>query len=102
VRSTTHRGAHRVCAISSRCSPPGCFWGAPSPSLSQILGQSLVAYALAGLPAAFASVALLLQLTIAATLAWAILGEALGPWRVEGGAVVLAGVVLARSGSRRG
>ena len=98
MRSTTHRGAHRVCAISSRCSPPGCFWGAPSPSLS----QSLVAYALAGLPAAFSSVALLLQPTIGAALAWAILGEALGPWRVEGGAVVLAGVVLARSGSRRG
>ena len=101
MRSTTHRGAHRVCAISSRCSPPGCFWGA-SPSFIQILGQSLVAYALAGLPAAFSSVALLLQPTIGAALAWAILGEALGPWRVEGGAVVLAGVVLARSGSRRG
>jgi drug/metabolite transporter (DMT)-like permease len=70
--------------------------------VSQVLGQSLVAYALAGLPAAFSSVALLLQPTIAAALAWAILGEALGPWQVGGGAVVLAGVVLARSGSRRG
>ena len=68
----------------------------------QVLVQSLVAYALAGLPAAFSSVALLLQPTIAAALAWAILGEALGPWQVGGGAVVLAGVVLARSGSRRG
>jgi hypothetical protein len=40
-----------------------------------VLGQSLVAYALAVLPAAFSSVALLLQPTIAAALAWAILGE---------------------------
>ena len=39
--------------------------------VSQVLGQSLVAYALAGLPAAFSSVALLLQPTIAAALAWA-------------------------------
>jgi drug/metabolite transporter (DMT)-like permease len=70
--------------------------------VSQVLGQSLVAYALAGLPAAFSSVALLLQPTIAAALAWAILGEALGPWQAAGGAVVLASVVLARSGSRRG
>jgi drug/metabolite transporter (DMT)-like permease len=70
--------------------------------VSQVLGHSLVAYALAGLPAAFSSVALLLQPMIAAALAWAILGEALGPWQTAGGAVVLAGVVLARSGSRRG
>ncbi len=69
--------------------------------VSHVLGQSLVAYALAGLAAAFSSVALLLQPTIAAALAWAILGEALGPWQVVGGAIVLAGVVLARSGSQR-
>ena len=69
--------------------------------VSQVLGQSLVAYALAGLPAAFSSVALLLQPTIAAALAWTILGEALGPWQAVGGAVVLVGVVLARSGDRR-
>jgi drug/metabolite transporter (DMT)-like permease len=70
--------------------------------VSHVLGQSLVAYALAVLPATFSSVALLLQPTIAAALAWAILGEALGPWQAAGGAIVLAGVVLARSGSRRG
>jgi drug/metabolite transporter (DMT)-like permease len=70
--------------------------------VSHVLGQSLVAYALAVLPAAFSSVALLLQPTSSAALAWAILGEALGPWQTAGGAVVLAGVVLARSGSRRG
>jgi drug/metabolite transporter (DMT)-like permease len=70
--------------------------------VSHVLGQSLVAYALAVLPAAFSSVALLLQPTSSAALAWAILGEALGPWQTAGGAVALAGVALARSGSRRG
>ena len=68
--------------------------------VSHVLGQSLVAYALAVLPATFSSVALLLQPTIAAALAWTILDEALGLWQAAGAAVVLAGVVLARSGSR--
>ena len=52
--------------------------------VSQVLGQSLVAYALAGLPAAFSSVVLLLQPAIVAALAWAILGEVLGPWQAAG------------------
>jgi drug/metabolite transporter (DMT)-like permease len=47
-------------------------------------------------------VALLLQPAIAAALAWAILGEAPRFWQAAGGVVVLAGVVLAKSGSRRG
>ena len=64
--------------------------------VSHVLGQSLVAYALAVLPAAFSSVALLLQPTIAAALAWVILGEALGPWQAAGGTVV-----LGRSGNGR-
>ena len=68
--------------------------------VSHVLGQSLVAYALAELPAAFSSLALLLQPTVAAALAWTILGEALGPWQAIGGAVVLAGVALARSDGR--
>lgn len=70
--------------------------------VSHVLGQSLVSYALARLPAAFSSVALLLSPVVAAALAWTILDEALGSWQAVGGAVVLAGVVLARSGSARG
>lgn len=63
-------------------------------------GQSLIAYALAHLPAAFSSVALLLQPVVAAFLAWIILAEPLGKVQAFGIAIVLAGIFLARRGSR--
>jgi drug/metabolite transporter (DMT)-like permease len=66
---------------------------------SQAAGQSLIAYALAHLPAAFGAVGLLIQPATAAVLAWVLLGEALGPWQAAGAAVVAAGIVLARRGS---
>ncbi len=58
-------------------------------------GQALIAYALAHLPASFASVALLLQPATAAFLAWVILGEALGLLQGVGGILVLTGIFLA-------
>lgn len=63
-------------------------------------GQSLIAQAMARLPAAFTSVSLLLQPLLAAVFAWAVLGEPLGLQQGVGGAVILAGILLARSGSR--
>jgi len=63
-------------------------------------GQSLIAYALAHLPAAFSSVGLLVQPVLAAVLAWILLAEPLGAVQALGGAIVLAGVVLARRTSR--
>lgn len=63
-------------------------------------GQGLIAYALAHLPTAFSSVALLLQPVVAAVLAWALLAEPLGGVQALGMAVVLAGIFLARRGSR--
>lgn len=63
-------------------------------------GQSLIAFALAHLPAAFSSVSLLLQPVIAAVLAWLLLAEPVGPVQALGGVVVLIGVLLARLGSR--
>lgn len=63
-------------------------------------GQSLIAVALAHLPAAFSSVSLLLQPAIAAVLAWVLLGEALGPWQLLGALVILVGIATARRGSR--
>jgi drug/metabolite transporter (DMT)-like permease len=63
-------------------------------------GQSLIAFALAHLPPAFSSVSLLLQPAAAAILAWALLGEPLGPLQAAGAAIVLAGIFLARRGSR--
>lgn len=67
--------------------------------LSHVGGQSLIAYGLAHLPAAFGSVVLLLQPLVAALLAWVWLGEALTPLAMLGGGVILAGILLARRGS---
>jgi drug/metabolite transporter (DMT)-like permease len=67
--------------------------------ISHAGGQSLIAYALAHLPAAFSSVSLLLQPAIAAVLAWIFFGEALGPWQLLGMLLILAGIVFARRGS---
>ncbi len=68
--------------------------------VSQSGGQGLIVYALAHLPAAFSSVALILQPAVAAVLAWIILDEALGPVQALGAAVIMAGIWQARRGSR--
>jgi drug/metabolite transporter (DMT)-like permease len=67
--------------------------------ISHAAGQGLIAYALAQLPAGFTSVGLLLQPVIAAFFAWILLGEPLVAMQVAGGAVVLAGIYLARKAS---
>ena len=67
--------------------------------ISHAAGQGLIAYALAHLRAGFTSVGLLLQPVIAALFAWMLLGEALGTLQIAGGAVVLAGIYLARRGA---
>ncbi|MFW6189405.1 MAG: DMT family transporter [Planctomycetota bacterium] len=69
--------------------------------ICHIAGQGLITFSLAHLPAGFSSVSLLTQPVAAAALAWAILGEALGPRQFGGGALVLAGIFLARRGSRQ-
>jgi drug/metabolite transporter (DMT)-like permease len=63
-------------------------------------GQGLFAHALAHLPVAFSSVGLLLEPVAAAVLAWFILGEDLSSWQGIGAVAVLAGILLARRGSR--
>jgi drug/metabolite transporter (DMT)-like permease len=67
--------------------------------VTQILGQGLIAYAFAHLPASLSSVSLLIQPVMAALFAWLIFGEAIGFWQYLGGAIVLAGIWLARRGS---
>ncbi|MBC7804228.1 MAG: DMT family transporter [Candidatus Parcubacteria bacterium] len=67
--------------------------------ISHAAGQGLIAHALAHLPAGFTSVGLLFQPVMAALFAWLLLGEALVVLQVAGGAVVLAGIYLARRGS---
>ncbi len=67
--------------------------------VSQILGQGLIAYAFAHLTASLSSVSLLIQPVMAALFAWLIFGEAIGFAQYLGGAIVLAGIWLARRGS---
>lgn len=69
--------------------------------ISQAAGQSLIAYALAHLPATFSSVGLLLQPVVAALFAWALLGETLGPAAIAGGLTVLAGIAIAHRAELR-
>ena len=59
-------------------------------------GQGLIVWGLAHLPAAYASVSLLVAPVSAALLAWLLLAEPLGPVQLAGMALVLAGVQLAR------
>ena len=67
--------------------------------VSQSLGQGLIAYAFAHLPASLSSVSLLIQPVVAALAAWAIFGEAVGAAQLLGGAIVLTGIWLAKKGS---
>ncbi|QKK25088.1 DMT family transporter [Rhizobium hidalgonense] len=65
--------------------------------ISHAGGQAAITYALAYLPPAFSSLTLLLQPVVAAILAWALVNEAIGPMQALGAAVVLAGIMVART-----
>lgn len=60
--------------------------------VSQVVGQSLIAYAMAHLPATFSSVGLLFQPVMAALFAWILLGETLGWIEIAGAMTVLVGI----------
>lgn len=62
--------------------------------ISQVAGQSLIAYAMAHLPATFSSVGLLFQPIMATLFAWALLGEAVSMLQIVGGITVLVGIRL--------
>ncbi len=64
--------------------------------LSQVLGQSMINWAMGHLPAAFSSLALLLNPLFAALCAWPILGEALTLLQMLSGLGVILGILLAR------
>ena len=66
---------------------------------AQVIGQSLIAWAMAHLPGVFSSVGLLLQPVMATLFAWLLIGETVGVLQFAGGALVLAGILLARQGS---
>jgi drug/metabolite transporter (DMT)-like permease len=63
--------------------------------ISQVAGQSLIAYAMAHLPATLSSVGLLLQPVMAGLFAWILLGEALGAVAIAGALLVLIGIRIA-------
>jgi drug/metabolite transporter (DMT)-like permease len=69
--------------------------------VTHVAGQGLVAWGLLHLPAAFGSVVLLFAPMVSALLAWILLAEPLTGVQMLGGAVVLAGIALARHGSAR-
>ncbi len=60
--------------------------------IAQVAGQSLIAYAMAHLPATFSSVGLLFQPVMATLFAWLLLGEAVGMLQLAGGITVLIGI----------
>lgn len=68
--------------------------------LSHALGQGLIAFALAHLPAGFSALALLLEPVLAALFAWMWLGEGLGALQWLGGVAVLAGIAVGAGGLR--
>lgn len=77
-------------------------WGAliGLAAISHCLGQGLIAFSLARLPASFSAVTLLLQPLAVALLQWLILDELLGSGQAAGGALLLLGILLARLSSR--
>lgn len=68
---------------------------------AHVVGQSLIIYALAHLPAAFGSVGLLIQPVIAAILAWMLFAEALGIYHFVGALLIITGIVVCKKGVRR-
>jgi drug/metabolite transporter (DMT)-like permease len=65
---------------------------------AQVLGQGLIAYALAHLRPTFSSLGLLVQTLGASTSAWLVLGERLTAIQIVGGLVIVGAITLARSG----
>ena len=63
--------------------------------ISQVAGQSLIAYAMAHLPTTVSSVGLLLQPVMAGLFAWILLGETLGAVAFAGAVLVLIGIRIA-------
>lgn len=68
-------------------------------AVAQIFGQGMIAIGMSRLPAGFSAVTLVLQPVVAAYLGWLMLDQSMSPGQILAGAVVLAGIVLARFGT---
>ncbi len=73
----------------------GLAWG------THVVGQSLIIYGLAHLPATFGSISLLIQPVVAAILAWMLFAEALGLFHLIGGILIIAGILLCKKGIKK-
>ncbi|WP_374657451.1 DMT family transporter [Phenylobacterium sp.] len=82
-------------------SGPGGWAALVGLGVMHVAGQGSIAWALGRLPPATASVVVLIQPVVAAILGWLLFAEALGPIQALGGAMALAGVVLAQAASRK-
>lgn len=65
---------------------------------AHVIGQSLIVYALAHLPAAFGSVSLLIQPIVAAVLAWILFFEVLGIYHFIGATLIISGIMVCKKG----
>lgn len=68
---------------------------------THVVGQSLIVYALAHLPAAFGSIGLLIQPMVAAVLAWMLFAEALGVYHFIGASLIIGGILVCKKGVRK-
>ena len=66
----------------------------------QVLGQGLIAYGFAHLPASFSALSLLFQPLVAAMAAWILLHETMSYVQIFGGVIILSGIILAKRSSR--
>lgn len=69
--------------------------------VSQVGGQGLMAMGLAAVPPAFGALVFFLEVVSAAALGALLLGEPVGGLQAAGGALILAGIAVARPRSRR-
>ena len=69
--------------------------------VGHLMGQGLVAHAMAWLPVGYSSLVLLVQPLVAAIAAWAIFGEALAMLQAAGAGLVLVGIYAARPAGAR-
>jgi len=70
--------------------------------VSHIGGQGLIAYAMGHLPASFATLSLLVQPVVTATVSWILFAQAMSPLQIGGGLLVLGGLMVARRGTLSG
>lgn len=66
----------------------------------QVLGQGLIAYGFAHLPASFSALSLLFQPLVAAVAAWLLLHESMSSLQILGGVIILSGIIMAKKSSR--